>query len=57
VKSFEFATAGRIVFGSGAFDQLEAIAAAFGSRPFLVTGGQKPQASQVNQPSSSSAKV
>jgi alcohol dehydrogenase class IV len=44
VKSFEFATAGRIVFGSGAFDQLEAIAAAFGSRPFLVTGGQKPQA-------------
>jgi len=38
VKSFEFATAGRIVFGLGAFDQLEAIAAGFGSRPLYVTG-------------------
>ena len=38
MKSFEFATAGRIVFGLGAFDQLEAIAAGFGSRPLYVTG-------------------
>jgi alcohol dehydrogenase class IV len=37
-KSFEFATAGRIVFGDGAASQLPAIAASFGERPLIVTG-------------------
>jgi len=35
---FEFATAGRIVFGAGTFAQLDSIASQFGSKPFLVTG-------------------
>jgi alcohol dehydrogenase class IV len=38
VKPFEFATAGRIVFGNGTFEQLAGIAAGVGSRPFIVTG-------------------
>jgi len=36
---FEFATAGKIVFGPGATDQLAEIAGAFGNRAFLVLGG------------------
>jgi alcohol dehydrogenase class IV len=36
--SFEFATAGRIVFGSGTFAQLDGIAAGYGKRPLIVTG-------------------
>lgn len=35
---FEFATAGRIVFGSGTFAQLDSIAAELGGKPLLVTG-------------------
>jgi alcohol dehydrogenase class IV len=35
---FEFATTGRIVFGAGAFAQLDEIAAGYGKRPFVVTG-------------------
>jgi alcohol dehydrogenase class IV len=35
---FNFATAGRIVFGAGTVAQLPGIVAGFGSRPFLVTG-------------------
>jgi alcohol dehydrogenase class IV len=35
---FEFATAGRIVFGAGTFAQLDEIAAGYGKRPFIVTG-------------------
>jgi len=35
---FEFATAGRIVFGAGTFAQLDAIAAQFGKKPLMVTG-------------------
>ncbi len=35
---FEFATAGRILFGAGCSAELEAIAAGFGSRALLVTG-------------------
>jgi len=35
---FEFATAGRIVFGAGTFPQLDAIAGGFGKRRFIVTG-------------------
>jgi alcohol dehydrogenase class IV len=38
VTGFEFATAGRIVFGSGTFAQLEGIAAGFGKKPLIVTG-------------------
>jgi alcohol dehydrogenase class IV len=38
VNPFEFATAGRIVFGSGTFDQLAAIAAGLGAQPLIVTG-------------------
>jgi len=41
VTGFEFATAGRIVFGSGSFAQLGAIAAGYGSRPLLVTGKRR----------------
>lgn len=36
--SFEFATAGRIVFGSGVFARLAEIAAEYGSQPLIVTG-------------------
>jgi len=36
--AFEFATAGRIVFGAGTFAQLETIAAGLGKRPLIVTG-------------------
>jgi len=38
VRSFEFATAGRIVFGCGTLAQLDGIAAGFGKRPLIVTG-------------------
>lgn len=37
---FEFATAGRIIFGAGTFAQLDAIAAGFGQRPLIVTGSR-----------------
>ena len=36
--NFEFATAGRIVFGNGALSQVAPAAAGFGNRAFLVTG-------------------
>lgn len=35
---FEFATAGRIIFGAGTFAQLDGIAAGFGKRPLVVSG-------------------
>jgi alcohol dehydrogenase class IV len=38
VTRFEFATAGRIVFGAGTYAQLDGIAAGFGKRPLIVTG-------------------
>jgi alcohol dehydrogenase class IV len=38
VRGFEFATAGRIVFGAGTFAQLAGIAAGYGACPLLVTG-------------------
>jgi alcohol dehydrogenase class IV len=41
VTSFEFATAGRIVFGSGTFAQLEGIAGGYGERPLIVTGKRR----------------
>jgi alcohol dehydrogenase class IV len=36
---FEFATAGRIVFGRGALKEVGPAAASLGRRPFVVTGG------------------
>jgi alcohol dehydrogenase class IV len=38
VTGFEFATAGRIIFGSGTFSQLARIAGAYGRHPLVVTG-------------------
>jgi alcohol dehydrogenase class IV len=38
MSPFEFATAGRIVFGAGTFAQLDGIAAGYGKRPLIVTG-------------------
>lgn len=38
MSPFEFATAGRIVFGAGTFAQLDEIAAGYGKRPFVVAG-------------------
>src|SRR5579863_1626122 len=38
MSPFEFATAGRIVFGAGTFAQLNGIVAGFGKRPLIVTG-------------------
>jgi alcohol dehydrogenase class IV len=38
VRSFEFATAGRIIFGAGTFAQLPEILKGFGTRPLVVTG-------------------
>jgi alcohol dehydrogenase class IV len=37
--TWEFATAGRIVFGPGVHQRLPALAQAFGTRPLLVLGG------------------
>ncbi len=37
---FEFATAGRIIFGPGTFAQLDSVAAGYGSKPLLVTGNR-----------------
>jgi alcohol dehydrogenase class IV len=36
--TFEFATAGRIVFGAGTFARLAEIAGGYGQRPLIVTG-------------------
>ena len=38
MSPFEFATAGRIVFGAGTFAQLDEMATGHGKRPFFVTG-------------------
>ena len=38
MTGFEFATAGRILFGSGTFAQLARIAGTYGRRPLVVTG-------------------
>jgi alcohol dehydrogenase class IV len=38
MSPFEFATAGRIVFGAGTFAQLDEIAAEYGKRPFILAG-------------------
>ena len=38
---FEFATAGRIIFGPGSFAQLETVAAGYGKCPLVVTGKRR----------------
>jgi alcohol dehydrogenase class IV len=48
--SFEFATAGRIVFGSGTFAQLEGVAAGHGKRPLIVTGKRRRNLNVAGQP-------
>lgn len=56
VRGFEFATAGRIIFGAGTLAQLEGIAAGFGNRPLIVTGKRTvagvagPRFSVANEP-------
>ena len=37
---FEFATAGRVIFGPGTASRLDAIVAEFGSKPFHVGGSR-----------------
>ncbi len=40
MSAFEFATANRIIFGAGSVDQVPDIAAGYGQRTLVVTGGQ-----------------
>lgn len=44
VTPFEFATAGRVVFGAGVATQVAAVAAGLGSRALVVTGGDPQRA-------------
>ena len=44
---FEFATAGRIVFGEGAVREVPAAAAAMGTRALLVTGSSPERAAPL----------
>lgn len=44
---FDFATAGRIVFGAGSLRQLGELAAPFGGRALLVTGSRSAEARQL----------
>ena len=46
MTSFEFATAGRIVFGWGTFARLAEIAEGYGRRPLIVTGKRDTGATQ-----------
>ena len=41
IGSFDFATAGRIIFGPGRVKELPKLAREFGTRVFLVTGGDQ----------------
>lgn len=47
---FEFATAGRIVFGAGALREAGAIAAAWGKRAFVVVSGSEAKAAERAAP-------
>lgn len=40
MTSFDFATAGRIVFGAGRAAELESIVGGLGARPFVITGSR-----------------
>jgi alcohol dehydrogenase class IV len=46
---FEFATAGRIIFGEGAVQQVPAAAASFGRRALLVTGATPDRAAPLRK--------
>ena len=46
---FEFATAGRIVFGRGALEQAGSLARSFGARALIVTGRDPARALRLNQ--------
>jgi alcohol dehydrogenase class IV len=46
---FEFATAGRIVFGAGVSAELPAIAASFGRRALIVTGAHRERTASLFQ--------
>jgi alcohol dehydrogenase class IV len=47
--NFEFATAGRILFGPGMIRQTAPLAAGFGRRPLLVTGGTPARAGSLRE--------
>lgn len=47
MTAFEFATAGRILFGQGSVQQLGSIAADYGARALLVTGGSPSRAQAI----------
>jgi alcohol dehydrogenase class IV len=47
MTTFEFATAGRIIFGQGSVAQLGGIAQAYGARALLVTGGSPSRAQAI----------
>ncbi|MBN1845017.1 MAG: iron-containing alcohol dehydrogenase [Sedimentisphaerales bacterium] len=49
VLNFEFATAGRIVFGAGALEQAAPAAAERGRRVFLITGSRPQRAERLRQ--------
>lgn len=46
---FEFATAGRIVFGAGTVTELPAVVRSLGSRPLLVTGRHPARAQRLRE--------
>ena len=46
---FDFASAGRIIFGAGRLKELGGLAGAYGSRALLVTGAQVGRAEEVQQ--------
>ncbi len=48
-EAFEFATAGRIIFGAGRLDEVGAVAREFGRRVLLVTGSNSSRAEPVRE--------
>src|SRR5215831_1757942 len=47
---FEFATAGRVLFGEGVVREAAAAAASMGTRPLLITGATGPRAKVCDGP-------
>ena len=48
-EAFEFATAGRIIFGAGRLDEVGAVAREFGRRVLMVTGSNSSRAAPVSE--------
>ena len=46
-ESFEFATAGRILFGAGRLDEVGPLVAGFGTRVLVVTGSETRRAAAL----------